>query len=67
MSFRTLKPFQLSVQFRVVQRSRRLYGCFSLLTLTAGGPAAPLLRSEPSLWKALAEHAPGFAEAGVIK
>ena len=66
MSFRTLKPFQLSVHFRTVDRSRGLYGSFSLSTMTEHR-GLPRLRSEPSLWKALAQHAPEFAEVGVVK
>jgi uncharacterized protein YjbI with pentapeptide repeats len=66
MAFRTLKPFQLGVLFRTVDRRRALHGCFSLLTMTARS-GEPTLKSEPSLWKALAQHAPEFVEAGVIK
>lgn len=66
MSFRTLKPYQLGVLFRTVEHRRAIYGCFSLFAMTVRN-GSPLIRSEPSLWKALAEHAPEFAEAGVIK
>ena len=66
MSFRTLKPFQLGVLFRSIDRNRSLYGCFSLFMMTVR-TGAPALRSEPSLWKTLAQHAPEFVEAGVIK
>jgi uncharacterized protein YjbI with pentapeptide repeats len=66
MSFRTLKPFQLGVLFRTIDRKRTMYGCFSLFTMTVRN-GAPALRSEPSLWKTLAQHAPEFVEAGVIK
>lgn len=66
MSFRTLKPFQLGLMFRTVDRRGASYGCFSLLTIVARD-GIPLLRSEPSLWKTLAQHAPEFVESGVIK
>ena len=66
MSFRTVKPFQLGMLFRVVERQQSIYGCFSLLTMSLR-EGEPRLRSEPSLWKALAQHAPEFVEAGVIK
>ena len=64
MAFRTLKPFQLSVLFRSVERKREIFGCFSVMAMTGTGPQ---VRSEPSLWKALSQHAPEFTEAGVIK
>jgi uncharacterized protein YjbI with pentapeptide repeats len=66
MPFRTLKPFQLGVFFRVVERQRSIHGCFSLLTMSLRA-GAPLLKSEPSLWKSLAQHAPEFVETGVTK
>ena len=66
MAFRTLKPFQLSVLFRTVERKREIFGCFSVMAMTGTGTGS-LIRSEPSLWKTLAEHAPEFTEAGVIK
>lgn len=66
MSFRTLKPFQLGVSFRTIERQQSIYGCFSLFAMTVRS-GAPVLRSEPSLWKALAQHAPEFVEAGVVK
>lgn len=66
MAFRTLKPFQLGILFRTVDRRRAVHGCFSLLTMTARS-GEPTLKSEPSLWKALAQHAPEFVEAGVVK
>jgi len=66
MAFRTLKPFQLSVLFRTIERKREIFGCFSVMTMTGTGDDAQL-RSEPSLWKTLAQHAPEFTEAGVIK
>lgn len=63
---RTLKPFQLSLLFRTVDRGGEHYGCFSLFTMNSLS-GAPLLRSEPSVWKTLAAHAPAFTEAGVLK
>jgi uncharacterized protein YjbI with pentapeptide repeats len=66
MAFRTLKPFQLSVLFRSVERQREIFGCFSVMAMTGTGSGS-LIRSEPSLWKTLGEHAPEFTEAGVIK
>src|SRR5262245_49087174 len=66
MSFRTLKPFQLGVLFRTIDHKQTLYGCLSLFTMTAR-KGTPVLRSEPSIWKVLAEQAPEFVEAGVVK
>jgi uncharacterized protein YjbI with pentapeptide repeats len=67
MAFRTIKPFQLSVLFRTVERRREIFGCFSLMMMTTGTGPDSQVRSEPSLWKALSAHAPEFTEAGVIK
>jgi uncharacterized protein YjbI with pentapeptide repeats len=66
MAFRTLKPYQLSVLFRSIERKREIFGCFSVMAIT-GTRAGSQLRSEPSLWKTLAQHAPEFTEACVIK
>lgn len=66
MSFRTLKPFQLGLLSRTIERHGALYAGFSLFAMTVRA-GTPTLRSEPSLWKALAQHAPEFAEAGVVK
>lgn len=66
MAFRTLKPFQLSLLFCTVERNRQIFGCFSVLTMT-GTTTGSQLRSEPSLWKMLAQCAPAFVEAGVVK
>ena len=63
---RTIKPFQLSLMFRTVERSGQIFACFTLFTMDAL-TGAPLLRSEPSIWKTLAAHAPEFSEAGVLK
>ncbi len=64
--FRTLKPFQVSLLFRTVERRQKSYGSFSLFTMTVRDGACSL-RSEPSLWRALAQHAPEFVETGVVK
>lgn len=66
MAFRTLKPYPLAMQFRVVERHRGQYASFSLLTMTHR-TASPALRSEPALWKTLAKHAPEFTEASIVK
>ena len=51
---------------RTIERSGQLYGCFSILTMTETATGSRL-RSEQSLWKTLALHAPEFVEPGVIK
>jgi uncharacterized protein YjbI with pentapeptide repeats len=66
MPFRTLKPFQLGLLFRTVERQRSIYSCFSVLAMTSRS-GSPTLKSEPSLWTSLAQHAPDFVEPGVIK
>ena len=67
MSFRTIKPAQLSLLFRTVERSRRIYGCFSVLTMHETVDGLPHLRTEASLWQTLAARAPDFTEASVAK
>ena len=67
MGFRTVKPTQLGLLFRTVERQKRLYACVSVLAMTEGPPDAPYLRNEPALWKTLTKHAPEFNEPGVVK
>lgn len=78
MSFRTVKPAQLGLLFRTVERQRKIYACVTVLALseaaaTADAPSASAayarhrLRTEASLWKTLALHAPEFTEAGIVK
>ncbi|HEY4958053.1 MAG TPA: DUF2169 domain-containing protein, partial [Caldimonas sp.] len=78
MSFRTVKPAQLGLLFRTVERNRKIYACVSVLAMseaaaTADAPPAGAayarhrLRTEASLWKTLAQHAPEFTEAGIVK
>src|ERR1700712_1813934 len=78
MSFRTVKPRRLGLLFRTVERTRKIYACVSVLAMseaaaTADAPPAGAafarhrLRTEASLWKTLAAHAPEFTEAGIVK
>jgi uncharacterized protein YjbI with pentapeptide repeats len=67
MTFRTVKPGQLSLMFRSVERNRKIYACFSVLAMSESVGGAPHLRTEASLWKTLAAQAPEFTEAAVVK
>ena len=67
MSFRTVKPGQLSLMFRSVERNRKIYACFSVLAMSETVNGAPHLRTEAALWKTLAAQAPEFTEAAVVK
>ena len=66
--FRTVKPFQLGSPLpRGGAPAGACYGCFSLLDDEPARRASRAWSRNPRCGKRLAQHAPEFVEAGVIK